>query len=77
METPPIRISPLYCITYAEVNKRESHEGREILTAELKAKNVREFLDKLKAVGEIKEKSISPEIAEGNIAIRVEIVSNP
>ncbi len=57
--------------------KRESHEGREILTAELKAKNVREFLDKLKAVGEIKEKAISPEIAEGNIAIRVEIVSNP
>ena len=57
--------------------KRESHEGREILTAGLKAKNVREFLDKLKAVGEIKEKAISPEIAEGNIAIRVEIVSNP
>jgi len=57
--------------------KRESHEGTEILTAELKAKNVREFLDKLKAVGEIKEKAISPEIAEGNIAIRVEIVSNP
>jgi len=57
--------------------KKESHEGREVLTAELKAESVREFLDKLKGVGEMKEKPVSPDIAEGNISIRVEIVSNP
>ncbi len=57
--------------------KKESHEGREVLTAELKAESVREFLDMLKAVGEMKEKPVSPDIAEGNIPIRVEIVSNP
>lgn len=57
--------------------KKESHEGREVLTAELKAKSVREFLDKLKSVGEMKEKMVSPDMAEENIPIRVEIVSNP
>ncbi len=57
--------------------KKESHEGREVLTAELKAQSVREFLEKLKAAGEVKEKVVSSDIAEGNIAIRVEIVSNP
>ena len=57
--------------------KKEFHEGKEVLTAELKAESVREFLDKLKAVGEMKENTVSPDIGEGNIPIRVEIVSNP
>jgi len=57
--------------------KKESLEGREVLTAELKAESVREFLDKLKVVGEMKEEPVSPDIAEGNIPIRVEIISNP
>ena len=57
--------------------KKESREGGEVLTAELKAQSVREFLDKLKAVGEMKEETVSPDMAEGNIPVRVEIVSNP
>ena len=57
--------------------ERESTEGKEVLTADLKGQSVEEFSEKLKAVGEIKEKSLSFEPPEGNIAIRVEIVSTP
>jgi hypothetical protein len=57
--------------------ERESTEGKEVLTADLKGQSVEEFSEKLKAVGEIKEKSLSFELPEGNIAIRVEIVSTP
>jgi len=57
--------------------ERESTEGKEVLTADLKGQSVEEFSEKLKAVGEIKEKSRPPDIPEGNISIRVEIVSAP
>jgi hypothetical protein len=57
--------------------ERESREGREVLAGELKAQNVREFLEKLKDIGEIKEKGIPRDIPEGDMAIRVDIVSNP
>jgi len=57
--------------------ERESTEGKEVLTADLKGQSVEEFSEKLKAVGEIKEKSLPLDIPEGNISIRVEIVSTP
>ena len=57
--------------------QRESTEGKEVLTADLKGQSVEEFSEKLKAVGEIKEKSLPLDIPEGNISIRVEIVSAP
>jgi hypothetical protein len=57
--------------------KRESSEEKEVLTAELNALKAKEFLEKLKAIGEIKEKGMPLDISEGDIAIRVEIVSIP
>ena len=57
--------------------ERESREGREVLAAELKAQNVKEFLEKLKDIGETKEKGIPRDIPEGDMAIRVNIVRNP
>jgi hypothetical protein len=57
--------------------ERESREGRELLAAELKAQSVKEFLEKLKDIGETKEKGIPRDIPEGDMAIRVDIVRNP
>jgi hypothetical protein len=57
--------------------KRESSEEKEVLTAELNALKAKQFLEKLKAIGEIKEKGVPLDISEGDIAIRVEIVSIP
>jgi hypothetical protein len=57
--------------------KREFSEEKEVLTAELNALKAKEFLEKLKAIGEIKEKGMPLDISEGDIAIRVEIVSIP
>ena len=56
---------------------KESLEGREILTTELKAPQVKEFLEKLKAIGEVKEKGLPPDISEEDVTIRVELVSSP
>ena len=57
--------------------KKESRQGKEIVTAELKAQSVQEFFEKLKPIGKIKEKVVFPDIAEGNITIRVDLASNP
>jgi hypothetical protein len=57
--------------------KRESREEQEILTAELNARKARQFLEKLKDIGEIKEKGMPLDIPEEDIAIRVEIVRIP
>ena len=57
--------------------EKESREGREILTAELSATQVKEFLEKLKAIGEVNEQDIPGEATSGHVAVRVEIVSTP
>jgi hypothetical protein len=56
---------------------RESGEGREIFTAELKAQDIRELFMKLKTIGEIKEKELSFVGHEGDVAVRIEILINP
>ena len=56
---------------------KESLEGREVLTTELIAPQVKEFLEKLKAIGEVKEKGLPPDISKGDVTIRVELVSSP
>jgi hypothetical protein len=57
--------------------ERESHEGKEVLTAELKGQKRKEFLERLRAIGEVKEKGRALDIPEGDIPLRIEIVSNP
>jgi hypothetical protein len=56
---------------------RESHEGKEILTAELKAMQVKEFLEKLKVIGEVLDKDIHLDTPTGDIILRIEIVRTP
>jgi hypothetical protein len=57
--------------------ERESQETKEVLTAELQGRRGKEFFEKLKAIGEIKEKGKTLDIPEGDIPVRVEIVTGP
>ena len=57
--------------------ERVSHEGQEVLTAELKGQKGKELLEKLRAIGEVKERGRALDIPEGDIPLRIEIVSNP
>jgi hypothetical protein len=57
--------------------ERESREGREILTAELTAVQVKEFLEKLQVVGEVSDKDLPGDASSGNVIIRVEIITIP
>lgn len=53
--------------------ERQSLEGKEVITAELKVQNVKEFMEKLKTIGEMGEKGIPSDIRERDISITIEI----
>ncbi len=71
------KVESLFGQLGAQKIERESREGKEVLTADLKAMQVKEFLEKLKVIGEINEKGIPLDTSAGDVAIRVEIVSIP
>jgi hypothetical protein len=53
--------------------ERQSLEGKEVITAELKVQNVKEFMEKLKTIGEMGEKGMPSDIRERDISITIEI----
>ena len=57
--------------------KKESLQTAEILTAELQTEKTQELLEKLKLLGEVKEKGLSSELPKGTIGIRIEMISPP
>lgn len=56
-----------------KIRKKEYFEQRNIIAAELDAKKVKDLFEKLKALGEVKEKALTFEAREGDIEIRIEI----
>jgi hypothetical protein len=61
----------------AQKIKCESLENMEVITAELASQKIKELFEKLKTIGEMKEKGTPSDLSEGNIIVRIEIVSNP
>jgi len=61
----------------AQKIERESRVGKEVLTAELKATQVKEFLEKLRVIGEVSDNDIPGDAPAGDAALRVEIVPTP
>jgi len=55
-----------------QIIRTESFENREIITAKLDSKKLKNFIDKLKLIGEVKEVALDG--LEGNIEISIEIV---
>jgi hypothetical protein len=52
---------------------KQMPEGKAILTAELKVKNIKDFIAQLKTIGRVEEKSMSAENSEWDIAVVIEI----
>lgn len=57
-----------------KITKIESFENKELVTAEIDSQKLKEFIDNLKHIGEIKEKESTFESHKRNIQIRIEIV---
>jgi leucyl aminopeptidase len=58
-----------------EIIKTESLEGKKVITAECDSKKINELIERLRLVGEVKEKGMSLKTLEGIISIRIEIMS--
>ncbi len=55
----------------------ESRDGKEVLTAELETQNLKAFLERLTAIGEVEEKGAARDTSEGSVTLRIEIVPQP
>jgi len=54
--------------------KTESFEDKKVFIAELNSKNMKELIERLKLIGEVKEEKIDLKVLEGNIWIKIEIM---
>ena len=60
-----------------KVVKKESYENRYILTAEIDSGKLKGFLERLKAVGRVKDERVAFEGTRGEVGIRIEIAKEP
>lgn len=60
-----------------KIAKKESYENKYILTAEIDSEKLKGFFERLKSVGQMKEKDIDFEGAKGEVEIRIEIAKEP
>ncbi|MCX5834142.1 MAG: hypothetical protein NTV99_06490, partial [Deltaproteobacteria bacterium] len=56
---------------------REFRDGRGIVTAEIETEKKKEFFEKLKSLGEVRETGEAPEPPAGPVAIKIEILAGP
>jgi len=57
-----------------KVTKTESYKDRYVFFAELNPAKIKELNDKLKNIGEVKQKDIDSSIVQGNLSVKIEIV---
>jgi hypothetical protein len=55
----------------------ESRENSEVITAELKAEKVKEFIERLRFIGEVEEREIRLDSVDKDTILRIEIVPGP
>jgi len=55
---------------------KQMPEGKAIITAELKIKNLKNFIAQLKTIGQIEEKGMPVDSVEGDILVVIEIINN-
>jgi len=60
-----------------KVVKEESYENKDILTAEIDSIKLREFLERVRFVGQVKEEKFDFESAKGKVDVRIEIAKQP
>lgn len=74
IETANKEIEKIIVQLKGRIIKKEPSENKTLLTAEIDAKKIKELLEKLKPVGEIKKKNEAAEKQEGIVEIKIEIV---
>jgi hypothetical protein len=57
------------------VVKKESYENKHILTAEMDSEKLKEFFERLKSVGNVKEKNVGFEGEKGKVVIKIEVLA--
>jgi len=60
-----------------KVLKKESYENKDILTTEIDSGKLKEFFERLKSVGQVREKDSDFEVMKGELQARIEIVKTP
>jgi hypothetical protein len=55
----------------------EPLKNKAVIDAEIDANKVQELFDKLNLIGEVQEKGVSPEAAEGDVAITIDVLKMP
>lgn len=58
-----------------KVVKKESYENKNVLTAEMDSEELKEFFERLKSVGQVKEKDIGFEGEKEKVVIKIEVLA--
>jgi hypothetical protein len=77
VESAAQEVEELAKLLGGKVTKTESYENKTVLSGTLPAKNMREFIEKLNMMGEIREKQIPSAISEGDMDLTVEVGNKP
>jgi hypothetical protein len=77
IETAERTIEKAFVQLGGNIIRKESVERRKIIVAELEAKKLRDLFEKLKVLGEVKEKELILDAREGDIEIRIEVAKIP
>ena len=59
------------------IAEAETVHGKMVLAVEIDSKNIKEFFEKLRTVGELREKEPPAGMTEGNVKVKIEIVKKP
>jgi len=74
IETASREIEKAFVQLGGKIIKKEYFENKNIIAAELDFKKVTELFEKLRPIGEVKDKALAFEAREGNVEIEIEIV---
>jgi len=74
IETAGKKIEEAFIRFGGKIIKKEYFVQKNVIVAELDSEKVKELLERLKRVGEVRQKALALEPREGNIEIRIEIV---
>ena len=74
IETAGKEIEKAFTQLGGRIIKTESLENKEIVTAELDSKKLKELFERLNRIGEIKENETDLKVLEGDVSITIEII---
>ena len=74
IETAGKEIEKAFTQLGGRIIKTESFENKEVVTTQLDSKKLKELFERLKRIGEVKEKEADLKVLEGDVSITIEII---